>query len=66
MNDIGLMTIVDTRENLFHEHCTIAFREFTALKDFVEELASLANSRNIAKKLYTNMSKLHQIKLKEG
>ena len=44
MDDVGLMTVVDARENLLHENGTVALSEFTALKDLIEELTALANS----------------------
>ena len=44
MDDVGLMTVVDARENLLHENGTVALSEFTALKDLIEEFTALANS----------------------
>ena len=44
MDDVGLMTVVDARENLLHENGTVAFCEFAALEDLIEELTALANS----------------------
>ena len=45
MDDIGLMAVVDTGENLLHEDSTVTLCEFAALKNFVEKLTSLADSK---------------------
>ena len=44
MHDVVLMAVVDAGENLLHEDGGITLAEFSAVKDLVEELTTLANS----------------------
>lgn len=43
MHDVGLMAVVDAGKYLFHEDGTVTLAELAALKDFIEELATLAD-----------------------
>lgn len=45
MDDMVLVAVVNTRENLFHEDSSILFCEFTSCNDLIEELTSLADSK---------------------
>jgi len=44
VNDVVLMAVVDALEDLLHEDSSIALREFSSLKDLIEQLSSLADS----------------------
>jgi hypothetical protein len=43
MNNVVSMAIIYAGKNLLHEHCGIFFTKFTALEDFIEKLATLAD-----------------------
>ena len=43
MNNVVFVAIVDALEYLFHENGGITLREFTSLKNFIEQLSSLAD-----------------------
>ena len=43
MDDVCLMAVVDAGEDLFHKDGAVAFAEFAALQDLIEELATLAD-----------------------
>jgi len=43
MDDVGLMAVVDARENLLHKDSSVALAELSALEDFIEELSALAD-----------------------
>ena len=45
MDDVGLMTVVDARENLLHENGTVALAEFATLQNLIEELTALADPK---------------------
>ena len=45
MDNVGLMAIVDARKDLLHEDSGISLAELAALKNFVEKLATLADSK---------------------
>ena len=45
MDDVGLMTVVDARENLLHENGSVALAELSTLQDLVEELTALADPK---------------------
>ena len=42
MDDIGLMAIVDTREDRLHKNGAITFVEFSASEDLVKKLSTFA------------------------
>jgi len=43
MHNVGLMAVVDAREDLFHEDGAVTLAEFATLQDFIEELTTLAD-----------------------
>ena len=44
MNNIVFVAVVDALEDLLHEDSSVTLREFSSLKDLVEEFSSLADS----------------------
>ena len=46
MHNVPLVAVVDAGEDLFHEHGTVTLAKFAALKDLIEELATLADLGN--------------------
>jgi hypothetical protein len=45
MDNVHLMAVVDTRENLLHKDGSITFCEFTSSNDFIEELSAFTDSK---------------------
>ena len=45
MDDVGLVAVVDARENLLHKDSSVTLAELSALQDLIEELTTLADSR---------------------
>ena len=44
MHDVGLVAVVDAREDLLHENCCVTFCKFASVEDLVEEFTTLADS----------------------
>ena len=44
VHDVLIVAIVDAREDLLHQYCSILLAKFAALQNFIEELTSFADS----------------------